>query len=610
MTEDGSDSGASDNRRRRRRKPANEEGLRSLGDQIEGRRMAEAGGSPGPAEGAGTAAEKVPNEARLKALGDEMRRSGGRRSERMASKRRSRRRRLVRRSIVIASVILLVLVGSGAGYLWYITHDLSRIVVKGLSKPQTTGQEAGTENILLVGSTSRCALTEQNPAYGLCSQGVDGVNSDVIMILHADPAQHRLALLSIPRDLFIPNARSTGANKVDAGLYQGMTQLVAGIQEDFGIPIQHTVSLNFDQFADVVQALGGINMSFPMSVFDAYSGLNVHAAACVHLDGVQALQVVRARHVQYDAPGTDTSDAKDWPQEALSDLARIQRDHEFLRVLAASVVKHGLANPISDFNLINSLKGDLTFDAGWSVSNMAELAYDFHSTDINKVPQLTMPVAEVTDPDGGEYGDYIYEGGNYGEVEFTAEPQDQSAIDKVLGIGSSTDSMTGQPLPAPSSVSVSVENGTGIAGQAAATARSLSALGFRTVGLGNATPVGDVSETVVNYGSLSPTVEAAAERVMRSLSGAVVMAYDPGAVTSGAEVTVVTGTQFAVSSPAAPRSSTSSTQPAATTPTTAPSTSSSSAIGAASASTMGLTPWDPRACAPGSTPTAPVPNQT
>ena len=73
----------------------------------------------------------------------------------------------------------------------------------------------------MAGSTSRCALAVQNPAYGLCSEGVNGVNSDVIMILHVDPAHHRLALLSIPRDLFVPNARSEGANKIDAALYQG-----------------------------------------------------------------------------------------------------------------------------------------------------------------------------------------------------------------------------------------------------------------------------------------------------------------------------------------------------------------------------------------------------
>src|SRR6202042_1074845 len=270
---------------------------------------------------------------------------------------------------------------------------------------------------LMVGSTSRCALAVQNAAYGLCSQGVNGVNSDVIMILHADPAHHQLALLSIPRDLFIPNARSTGANKVDAGLYEGLSQLVAAIEEDFGIPIQHAVSLNFDQFANIVNALGGINMSFPESVFDAQSGLNVQAATCVHLNGTQALQVVRARHLQYDAPGTTTSDAEYWPQEAQSDLARINRDHEFLRVLANAVAKHGLGNPISDLDLINSVKADLTFDQSWSVSDMTNLVLAFHSVDINSVPQLTLPVQVV-----GE--SLTYEGSSYGDVEFPAETQD------------------------------------------------------------------------------------------------------------------------------------------------------------------------------------------
>ena len=185
----------------------------------------------------------------------------------------------------------------------------------------------------MVGSTSRCALTVQNPAYGLCSEGVNGVNSDVIMILHVDPTHHRLALVSLPRDLFVPNARKEGPNKIDAGLFEGVSQVVASVEEDFGIPIQHAVSLNFDQFANVVDALGGINMSFPMSVFDAESGLNVQAATCVHLNGTQALSVVRARHLQYQGPGITTPYAEYWPQENLSDLARIRRDHEFLRVL-------------------------------------------------------------------------------------------------------------------------------------------------------------------------------------------------------------------------------------------------------------------------------------
>jgi polyisoprenyl-teichoic acid--peptidoglycan teichoic acid transferase len=501
---------------------------------------------------------------------------------------------------------MVVFVASVAGYLYYITHDLQRIEVRGLSKAFTQGKEAGSENILMAGSTSRCALTVQNPDYGLCSQGVNGVNSDVIMILHADPAHHRLALLSIPRDLFIPNARTTGANKIDAGLSQGLSQVVAAIEEDFGIPIQHAVSLNFDQFANVVQALGGINMQFPESLYDAWSGLNVQAAACVRLNGTQALQVVRARHLQYDAPGTASPYAVDWPPEALSDLARIRRDHEFLRVLAAAVAHRGLENPVADINLINSVKSDVTFDQSWSVSDMANLVLDFHSVDINAVPQLTLPVAEVSDP-AGPYGDLMYEGGNYNEVEFPAQSHDQSVIDEVLGVGAGFDTMTGTPLPAPSTVTVSVMNGSGAADQAGDTASSLAALGYRTVGVGDVSPTGDVAETVVYYGSRSPRIEGAAESVVRAMTGSVIMAFDPTEVADGAEVTVVTGTQFGVnvrSVPAAPGTTSSTT----TTTTTA--VPSSGPIAAPSPATSRLQPWDPKACPTGAMPSAPVPNRT
>jgi LCP family protein required for cell wall assembly len=495
----------------------------------------------------------------------------------------------------------------GAGYVYYLTHDLKRVDVRGLSGAFTKGQEAGTENVLMVGSTSRCALAVQNPAYGLCSQGVNGVNSDVIMILHVDPTHHRLALLSIPRDLFIPNARSTGANKIDAGLVDGITQVVAAIEQDFGIPIQHAVSLNFDQFANIVNALGGINMSFPISVFDAESGLNVRVAQCVHLNGTEALQVVRARHLQYDAPGTVSSDAEYWPQEALSDLARIRRDHEFLRVLATAVAKQGLGDPITDLNLINSVKADLTFDQSWSVNDMTNLVLDFHAVSVNAVPQLTLPVAVVTDPDGSG-GSLLYKGASYGDVEFPAQSQDDSVIDQVLGIGSATDSMTGNPLPSPSSVTVSVMNATGISNQAAATAFSLAALGFHTVGVGDTVPVGDVAETFVYYGSRQPAAEAAAEAVARSMSGSVIMAYDPSQVADGAQVTVATGTQFAVSTPSTPTTSGSSvSSPPATTPPTSP---AAAAIATPSSASSNLQPWDPRACPAGATPTAPVPNRT
>jgi LCP family protein required for cell wall assembly len=587
---------------------SSEEGLRSLGDQIK------AAGSTRPAastEGPDSLGEEI---GRLDEIG----------RGRPGSATKCRRRR-IRRGILVGLVVLLVVVGGGAGYVYYLAHDLQRVTVRGLHGAFVTGDEAGTENILMVGSTSRCALAKQNAAYGLCqgsanSAPVNGVNSDVIMILHADPAHHRLALLSIPRDLFIPNARSNGANKIDAGLFEGLTQLVAAIEEDFGIPIQHAISLNFDQFANIVDALSGINMDFPISLFDwggpppphgtGSSGLNIQAAPCVHLNGIQALQVVRARHLRYKS-GSDSSDPYNWTQEQQSDLARIRRDHEFLRVLATAVSKKGLGNPVADLNLIDSVRGDIQFDQTWPTNDIASLVLSFHSVNINAVPQLTLPVAEVSDPARSD-GSYVYKGGGpYGDVEFPGESQDQGAIEQVLGIGANVDSMTGDPLPAPSAVTVSVMNGSGAPNQATDTSASLTALGFHSVGVGDTTPVGDVAETVVYYGSRAFASEAGAETVARSMSGSVIMAYDPNQVTDGAEVTVVTGTQFTVDALSTPTTgaASSSSSPVTLAPGTATSRTGA-AIAIPSPTTSKLQRWDPRACPAGATPTAPVPNPT
>ncbi len=194
------------------------------------------------------------DESRLLALGEEIR---------GAQRGRTRRHRKYRWILGPAVVAVVLVLGGAAGYAWYLNHEIHRIDVRGLTDVPTSVADAGTENVLMVGSTDRCALKVQNAAYGLCSAGVNGVNSDVVMILHLDPARHSVSILSVPRDLFVPNARTTGANKIDAALYQGPSQLVSAINQDLGIPIQHYVVLNFDSFANVVDALGGVSMYFP-----------------------------------------------------------------------------------------------------------------------------------------------------------------------------------------------------------------------------------------------------------------------------------------------------------------------------------------------------------
>jgi LCP family protein required for cell wall assembly len=526
---------------------------------------------------------------------------GGKRGAHAAPKKK----RSVRRKVAwVAGTLLLVLVlitGAAAGYAWYLNHEIHRIDLHNLASAPAKGADAGTENILMIGSTDRCALKVQNPAYGLCSQGVNGVNSDVVMILHLNPANSTLSILSIPRDLFVPNARSDGANKIDAALYQGPDQLINAIEENLGIPIQHFVELNFDSFINVVDALGGIKMYFPEPVFDAYSGLNIQTTGCLSLNGTQALQVVRARHLQYKGPGITTTDPNYWPQESQSDLARIRRDHEFLRVLAAAVKAKGLGNPITDQQLVAGVVGDLTVDSGFGATDMIGLVLTYHNVSVDSAPQLTIPVQI------DQFGNYVYKGGSYGDIEFPSEPQDHAAIDQFLGLKPNADTYSGGALPSPSSVTVSVMNGSGTYNQATATAQSLKALGFNIGAVGDTTPVGQQAETVVYYSSKSPAELAAAQAVANSMTGAVIMADSPSQVSAGSRVTVVTGTDFSVNPPPSTTTSTSAatsatgasagsttTLPPSTTSTTSP--PGSNPFAPPTSTVTPLAPWDPRSC--------------
>lgn len=499
--------------------------------------------------------------------------------------------------------LCLVVAAAGLGYTLYRYHQVHKVAVGSLDP---SGGSA--ENILLVGDNSRCALQKYTSFYkansshfGSCSSSgqansVGGGRSDVVMILHLDPATHRAALLSLPRDLWLPMPGGHGLElRIDDALNSaetpylhlpfGPTLLVETIEQDLGIPIAHYVELNFYTFEQVVNTLGGVNLDFPTELKDAYSGLRITTTGCQHLTGAEALALVRARHLYYLDNGV-------WRYDGTGDLGRVKRTHIFLRVLASEVQRRALGNPLTANALLGSILPNLKVDSSFTLADMVRLVLAFHHVSAASVPTATLPVVIDDQP----FQD-LANPANYqapGEVVFPFQPQDQSVIDQTLGASAST----AWRQISPSQVRVSVVNGSGTGGQAAATASALGGLGFDVVGTGQTTPGGNPTETVVRY---APGDQPEAEKVLSELSGEAVMAE--GGTTDGAQVTVVTGTTYTVASPTVAGSASSSSSTGSTSSGSSAEAGSPAAVSQVQANDLWSAHhsrsefwWDPTAC--------------
>ncbi|MDA8025390.1 MAG: LCP family protein [Actinomycetota bacterium] len=503
--------------------------------------------------------------------------------------RTTKARRLRRSAFIIGFLVIVLLLGGLGSYIYgqYLFSKVKKISVSS-EHAQVAGQPL---NILIIGNNTRTGLSPaEAAAFGSASQ-VGGGRADVTMIAHFDPKTKNVTLVSIPRDLFMPIPGTKKLQRVDAalnptkatGTAEDPNQLVKTIEYDLGIPIQHYVELNFDSFQGIVNALGGVKMYFPMPVKDAYSQLNVTTTGCITLNGSQALQVVRARHLQYQLPnGT-------WGYDGLGDLSRTRRDHIFLQVLASQVKASGISNPVKDLSLLKSVLPFLTIDSQFSESQMLSLILTYRHSNPAATPTGTLPVAF------GPSSGYVFDGVNYASIVLPQEPADTSMLKNLIGLQ--------QPNIAPSTVNVTVVNGSHSSNTGSTISSGLSGLGFNVTNAPAIAPNANPVESVIYY---TPGNLAKAEALKATLTGEVVMGQVPSTGYS-TPLELLTGDQIAVAvAPVAQTSTTqvsttqqpsSSTAAAASSTKASPSTTIVSITGATQINVAQQPqPWDPRAC--------------
>lgn len=448
----------------------------------------------------------------------------------------------------------MAILGTGAAY-GYFKYQLGGIRTgSGNHLAAATG---GSENILLIGNETRAGQSQVN--FGSSSQ-LTGTLSDVIMVLHLDTTKGQASILSIPRDMFAPMPEGSPvgpAQKIDASLndgQQGPNNLARAITEDLGIPINHYVEVDFDGFLNTVNALGGIRVDFPERLYDLQAGLNIGQTGCQLLNGKEALALVRSRHLQYDAPGSGDVPA-DWPHDPESDLARIARDHTFVRVLAQTAQTGAMSNPLRTNAFLSAVLGQLTIDPTLK-SQLIALASRYRHLNPATAPETTMPITQVTGSDGEGY---TYGQNSVGDVEFPSEPSDVNTIQQwdpgVL------------PSPVPPSA-VQIYNIVGSSSLASDTGSALRADGLPVTAEQDGQVPASESETVVQY---HPGQVGMGMAVFQHLSGAVILQASPK-VPAGT-VNVEAGSDFKVL-PA----------PGAASPSSASSSSSSGSSSSSSAS--------------------------
>ena len=184
-------------------------------------------------------------------------------------------------------------------------------------------------NILLVGSDSRAGLTPEEAA-AIGSDTIDvGQRTDSIMIVHITAGGGTTAVVSIPRDSYVP-IPGHGSNKINAAYSFGGAKLLTQTVEDAtGIHLDGYVEIGFGGFASIVDSLGGIEVCLAKPLKDTMVGLDL-GVGCHLLAGKDALSFVRSRY-----------------GDARGDLGRADRQRQFLAALMKKAVTPAtVLNPV------------------------------------------------------------------------------------------------------------------------------------------------------------------------------------------------------------------------------------------------------------------------
>lgn len=148
-------------------------------------------------------------------------------------------------------------------------------------------------NVLISGSDTRGGFDKNG-------------RSDVIMVATVNPKTGTILLTSVPRDFYVTTACDAGdgcqqgaLDKITHTGIHGTNTTKRTVEQLLGIEINYTFKVGFDTVTDIVDAVGGIDVTvepgYALDNFLCLKNFSVHEGVN-HLNGEQALAYARERY--------------------------------------------------------------------------------------------------------------------------------------------------------------------------------------------------------------------------------------------------------------------------------------------------------------------------
>ena len=144
-------------------------------------------------------------------------------------------------------------------------------------------------NVLISGSDTRGGFDENG-------------RSDVIMVATVNPKSHTILLTSVPRDYYVTTACDAADGCMEGALdkithtgIHGTNTTKRTVEQLLGIEINYTFKVGFDAVTELVDAVGGVDVTVAPGYAFSNSDVTVHEGVN-HLNGHDALEYARERY--------------------------------------------------------------------------------------------------------------------------------------------------------------------------------------------------------------------------------------------------------------------------------------------------------------------------